>query len=200
MPNSLEVCDSCGCKVRLSRLEEHKQKCPGGISTRCDVCGRKVRLDQLEEHKQQAHRNRDYTSCDICGGKVRQDRLEEHKEKCLKRESVVSDSSKLVPCPYCSQQVRASRLPRHIKRVHRGKLKKRSFPRKYGGAFCQICGTHLTSTCFSTTQTSGAVPRTNKICPGCFHNLSEYEKPLFYRYKYVKSGLRTVNSGQMRKR
>ncbi|MFM9963787.1 MAG: hypothetical protein ACKV2Q_21465 [Planctomycetaceae bacterium] len=72
-------------------------------------------------------------------------------------------------------------------------------PAKYPDSDCQMCGTYLATVCYSKNRTEGRVPRTNKICEGCFKILLPSEKSAFFRYRYASWGVTVVNSGQTRK-
>jgi len=98
-------CDNCGGTLPLRYLQQHNEKeCPARKRA-CKLCGVQVLLPQLEAHSNFLCRMRLATCRLGCGAQLPMTQLPKHEvSKCRWRG---------VPCPICSQEIRAKDLKEH---------------------------------------------------------------------------------------
>ncbi len=107
-------------------------------------------------------------------------------------------SRQLVACPLCKSMYREDYLSTHLAQDHESKGAVRSpFPEPPPppGSNCHQCGIYLAEVCYSKTRTNGRVPRTNKICEGCFYELHPSEQMKYLQYAYAKWGVTIIPMG-----
>lgn len=98
---------------------------PSRERARCPVCQIMVRANRLDRHLRKVHGQEINNSATTLTASTKQPDTSSPKEA-----QPSPASRELVPCPHCQVQVRTDRLQRHLRKVHRSKVKKKLAPQR----------------------------------------------------------------------